>query len=541
MKHNLLLAGAISVALLGCQNNTGSDSNTVDLQILAINDFHGHIATTSDKFGGTGRADFLAANIKAAQENTENSILVSAGDLIGGSPLISSFFHDEPTIEAMNLIGLELNSVGNHEFDEGPVELLRMQNGGSHPVDGDLDGDSFSGAEFDFLAANVVVDATEETLFPAYSIKNYDGIDVAFIGMTLEGTPSVVSPSGIIGLSFKDEIETVNNLVPTLQDQGIESFVVLLHEGGLSGGGQTDCETELKGPIVDIAEGLDDAVDVVIAGHTNEEFICEIDGKMVTMADTKGRLFTEINVTLDKTTQDMTIVSAVNIANLQKNVTPDATLTTLIDKYREISNQFSQKIVGTITEDITSTNNKAGESALGDVITDAQLLATSTAGAQIAFTANGGIRANLIFDSQGDEKDGEVTFEEAFSVQPFSNILITMTLTGQQIHDILERQFTDTEILQISKGFSYEWSKASPDGDKVNPATIMLNGTAISLTKGYRVTVNKFLSDGGDDYTTFTKGTDRERSSALDSEALVDYLKSSSPVSGPQDRIVMIP
>ena len=228
----------------GKSDKSGKGGNDVNLQILAINDFHGNIATSSGSFGGTGRADFLAANIQAAEEGADNSIFVSAGDLIGASPLISALFHDEPTIEVMNLLGLDINGVGNHEFDEGPAELLRMQNGGSHPVDGDLDGDGFAGADFEFLSANVVVDATGKTLFPAYTVRNYQGVRVAFIGMTLEGTPSIVTPAGTAGLTFNDEVETVNALVRKLRKRRkIRSFVVLLHEGGFSDGGQSDCGT----------------------------------------------------------------------------------------------------------------------------------------------------------------------------------------------------------------------------------------------------------------------------------------------------------
>ena len=357
------------------------DENSLDvnLQILAINDFHGNIATSSGSFGGTGRADFLAANIQVIEAGAENSIFVSAGDLIGASPLISALFHDEPTIEAMNLIGLDINAVGNHEFDEGSDELLRMQNGGSHPIDGDLDGDGFSGADFEFLAANVVVDATGETLFPPYTIRNYHGVDVAFIGMTLEGTPTIVTPSGVAGLTFNDEAETVNALVPMLQQDNIEAIVVLLHEGGFSDGGPSDCGTGLVGPIAEIVPLLDDAVDLVIAGHTNDEFVCEIDGKWVTMADTRGRLFTDIDVTLNRVTRDMTVLEINNLSNLQDGVTPDPTVTALIDKYDTLSAPLANTVIGTITTDITRTNNTAGESALGDIIADAQLDATAPA------------------------------------------------------------------------------------------------------------------------------------------------------------------
>ena len=353
----------------------------VEVQILAVNDFHGHIATTGTWLGqSVGRADVLAAYVQQAEEDVRHSVMVSAGDLIGASPLISALFHDEPTIEAMNLIGLDIAGVGNHEFDEGSAELLRMQNGGSHP-DGDLDGDGFDGADFEFLSANVVVDATGKTLFPAYTVKRYNGVQVAFIGMTLEGTPTIVTPSGVAGLTFEDEVETVNALVPTLRARGIESIVILLHEGGFSNGGPEgdDCLDGLTDPLKTIVEGFDDAVDLVIAGHVNDEFVCEVDGKWVTMADNQGRLFTDIDVTLDKRTRDMTVVSIDNVPTYQAAVTADAEVTALVDEYDALSDPLANAVIGSITTDITRTANAAGESALGDVIADAQLAATTSA------------------------------------------------------------------------------------------------------------------------------------------------------------------
>ncbi len=521
-------------------------SREVDLQILAINDFHGNIATTSSGFGGTGRADFLAANLATASAGQRNSIFVSAGDLIGASPLISALFHDEPTIEAMNLMGLDINAVGNHEFDEGPAELLRMQNGGSHPVDGDLDGDGFAGADFEFLAANVVVDATGETIFPPYTIRNYQGVKVAFIGMTLEGTPTIVTPAGVEGLTFLDEAETVNALIPQLQKNNIESFVVLLHEGGRSNGGQNDCGTELTGPIAEIVPQLDDAVDLVIAGHTNDEFVCEIDGKWVTMADNAGRLFTDIRVKLNRVTKDMQVVSINNTANLQAGVTPDPALTALIDKYETLAAPLANQVIGTITADILRANNAAGESALGDVIADAQLDATDDPGfgdAVVAFMNPGGIRNDLLFAPSGAEAPGEVTFGEAFSVQPFGNSLVTMTLTGAQIHDLLEQQWLGQpfpRILQVSNGFTYTWDAAQPDGDKVDPASIMLNGVVVDPAAGYRVTVNSFLADGGDNFSILPLGTNR-LGGEVDLDALVTWFGANSPVApGPQNRITRL-
>ena len=242
----------------------------MQLRILAINDFHGNIATSSDAFGGVGRADYLAANIAAARAGAENSVFVSAGDLIGGSPLISALFHDEPTIHAMNLMGLDLSGVGNHEFDEGPAELSRIQQGRHRPDVDSMYGELFHGADFQFLAANVIDDGTGSTIFPPYAVRDFQGIKVAFIGLTLEGTPRIVARSGVAGLSFVDEADTVNSLVPRLQKEGIQAIVVLVHQGGFSDGGQNDCGTGLDGPIVEVAARLDQAVDLMIAGHTHD-------------------------------------------------------------------------------------------------------------------------------------------------------------------------------------------------------------------------------------------------------------------------------
>ncbi|MCP3991759.1 MAG: bifunctional metallophosphatase/5'-nucleotidase [Actinomycetia bacterium] len=538
----------------------------MNLQILAINDFHGNIATSSEAFSPdscfdempetctpVGRADYLAANMRAAEADADNSIIVSAGDLIGASPLISALFHDEPTIEAMNLIGLEINGVGNHEFDEGAEELLRMQNGGSHPIDGDLDGDGFDGAEFEFLAANVVSDATGKTIFPPYTIKRYQGVKVAFIGMTLEGTPSIVTPAGVAGLTFKDEVETVNALIPKLKRRRIEAIVVLMHEGGRAseGGGDGDGCGTLSGNLYDIVTGLDDAVDLVIGGHNNQRFTClDVEGKAVTMAYHSGRMFTDIDVTLNRKTKDMTVVSIDNKENFQSDVTPAVELTALIDRYDTLSAPLANAVIGSITTDITEDESAAGESALGDVIADAQLAATmdpETGGAVVAFMNPGGIRADLMADEiSGGEGLGEVTFGEAFSTQPFGNSLVTMTLTGAQIDELLEQQFDngevgDMRILQVSAGFTYTWDASQPTGSKVDPDTIMIDGAVLDAGTGYRVTVNSFLADGGDNFSVLPSGTDR-LGGEIDLDALVTYFGLNTPVApGPQDRITMTP
>ena len=543
-----LLASLLAGPAIAKNGNGAANTREVQLQILAINDFHGNINTFSSSFGGTGGVQNLASNMRAREAEVRNSIIVSAGDLIGASPLISALFHDEPTIEAMNLLGLDINGVGNHEFDEGPAELLRMADGGSHPVDGDLDGDPFLGADFEFLAANVVVDETGNTLFPPYTVKNYQGVRVAFIGLTLEGTPTIVTPSGVEGLTFNDEAETVNAIIPHLQKRNIEAFVVLLHEGGSSPGGQNDCNGGLTGPVADITRQLDDAVDLVIAGHTNDEFICEIDGKWVTMADNAGRIFTDIDVTLNRVTKDMTVQNIENVNNLQS--APDAPdLVELIDKYDNLSAPLANAIIGTITADITRANNGAGESALGDVIADAQLAATASAGtgnAVVALMNPGGIRDDLDFVGAGPDGDGEVTYGEAFSVQPFGNSLVTMTLTGTQIDTLLEQQFDNPSagqmrVLQVSNGFTYTWDLDAPAGSKVDIGTIAIDGVPIDPNGSYRVTVNSFLADGGDNFAILVQGTDR-LGGEVDLDALVTYFEDNSPIApGPQNRITLVP
>ena len=523
-------------------------SGEIPLRILAINDFHGHIATSSDSFGGVGRADYLAANIEAARAEVEHSVFVSAGDLIGGSPLISALFYDEPTIEAMNLMGLDFNGVGNHEFDEGLTELRRMQHGGPHPVEGDLDGDPFGGADFQFLAANVIEDATSDTVLPPYAVRRYEGVGVAFIGLTLKGTPSIVSQWALKGMTFLDEAETVNALVPGLQAEGIEAIVVLLHEGGRSDGGQNDCGSGLTGRIADVAARMDDAVDLVVAGHTNDEFVCQVDGKWVTMADNRGRLFTVIDVTLDRATGDLTVQAVENVPNSQAGVTPDPALTALIDRYDGLSAPLANAVVGSVTADVTRWRNAAGESALGDVVADAHLASTrapDAGGAVVAFMHPGGIREDVLFDSTGPESDGELTYGEAFSVLPFGNSLVTVTLTGAQIEALLQSQFRgppdDTgDVLQVSSGFSYTWDAARPAGARVDPSTIMIDGVPVDPEATYRVTANNFLADGGDDYNVFRQGTERTGGD-VDVAALVAYFEAAGSVDpGPQDRITRL-
>ena len=539
----IMLLFSVAVVSVGAK-----PSGTVDVQILAVNDFHGNLVPplgSSGRIGtvNAGGAEYLATHINNLRAINPNTVVVSAGDMIGASPLLSALFHDEPTIEAFNLIGLDFNAVGNHEFDEGIYELIRMQEGGCHPVDGCLDGDGFEGASFRYLAANVTWKKNGKTVFPAYKIRAFKGVQIAFIGMTLEGTPSIVTPSGISMLDFNDEADTVNALIPELKRKGIEAVVVLIHEGGFPAGGYNDCPG-ISGPIVDIVNRLEDEVDLVISGHTHQAYNCVIDGIPVTSAASFGRVVTDIDLTLDRSTGDV-IAASVNNNIVTRDVPKDNFITALIDKYNLIAAPLANRVIGSVTADITRTNNAAGESALGDVIADAQLAATADpafGGAVVAFMNPGGIRADLTYaGSAVGEGDGNVTYGEAFTVQPFGNSLVTMTLTGAQIDTLLETQWVVNRVLQVSNGFTYEWSISAPVGSRVDIASIMINGVPINPSESYRVTVNSFLADGGDGFAVLVQGTNR-LGGEVDVDAFEKYFAANSPIApGPQNRIVQIP
>jgi 5'-nucleotidase len=551
----VLTTGALLIGHPGC-DDPKPEPEPIHVQVVAFNDFHGNLEAPSGSNGrirvpasdgGTadvnaGGATFLAHHIqKLREENPENTVVVSAGDLIGASPLVSGIFHDEPTIEVMNMLGLDINSVGNHEFDEGATELLRMQNGGCHPVDGCQAGPSFTGAKFKFLSANVFTDvATRKTLLPAYDIREFQGVKVAFIGMTLEGTPLIVTPSGVAGLTFQDEADTVNALIPELKQQGVEAIVVVIHEGGLPTGSYDECPG-ISGPIKDIVERFDDEVDVVASGHTHQAYNCVIDGKRVTSAASFGRLVTDIDMVLDPISHDVVEVTARNVIVTRDTANPP--VDTFVKEIVAKAAPLRDKVIGNTPSELKAPvrplpEGASGESTLGNVVADAMLAATRDArlgGAVIAFQNPGGVRADI--------NAGDITFGEVFTVQPFANNLVTLTLTGAQLETLLEQQFQPggTSILQVSQGFAFTWKASGPAGDKVDPASLTLNGTPIDPAADYRVTVNNFMASGGDGYTVLTQGRE-PLTGVIDLDALEAYLRANSPLTPPATgRITRVP
>ncbi len=554
---SLCISVLIVIALVGMASSSTdqSENETVEVQILAINDLHGHLeppqGTVMVGYDSccqpvrveAGGAEYLATHIKGLKATNPETILVSAGDNIGASPLISAFFHDEPTIEALSLMGFDYSAAGNHEFDEGATELLRTQYGCCHPATECQDGDRFVGAGFEYLTANVVNETTNETLFPPYAVRNVQGVPVAFIGVSLKSTPAVVVPSGVEDLNFIDEAEAINSCVEDLKEQGVETMVVLIHNGGLSAGlpdeGMKPCE-----PIEDIVNRTDDEVDLFITAHSHQAYIAKIDGRLVTQAGWEGNFITDVDLLISPVTKDVVEVRAKNVA-VTRDVPKDPTVSLLIEKYAESVAQWANKVIGNITADITKNSTESGESPLGDLIADAQLLATSSnESAVVAFMNPGGIRANILFNEiTGGEKPGEVTYQEAFNVQPFENRLMVMNLTGEQIDSILEEQFDNpsqgqNRILQVSRGFSYSWSESAPTGSKVEISDIKIDGVPIDPEGIYRVAANFFLAEGGDGFVTFKKGVDREICGTTDLDALVNYMKVNPLVSpAPMDRI----
>jgi 5'-nucleotidase len=559
-------------------------SKPVDLQILSFNDYHGHLepptgtdgtALTKDGAVLAGGSEYLTTELRTLRKGDKNSLTVAAGDLIGGSPSLSGLFKDEPSIETLNTMGVDVSSVGNHEFDEGTAELLRMQYGGCHPTEGCFDQDGYSGADFTYLAANAVYkdgvkvtkpkhakkygdwfkSSTGRTVLPPTTVKVVDGIKVGFIGMTLEGTPELVAPAGIKDITFKDEVATANLAAKDLRRRGVEAIVVLLHEGGIPPTGATfdyGCNTgsaaDISGPIVNIAKTLSPSIDLVVTGHTHYSYNCVIPDpkgqpRRVTSDLSYGRTVTETHLKLDPKTKDV-VRDKVTSQNLvvDRTQAKAADQTKTIAKWSALAAPIANKVIGAITGDITRSVSRDTESSLGDLIADAQLSATTGAadgGAQMAFMNPGGVRADLTYaGSPAGEGDGKVTYGESFTVQPFGNLLVSMTVTGAQIDTLLEQQWSAVDgatkflFLGVSDGFTYSYSKGAAIGSKVDPATIRLNGVAIDPAQQYRITVNSFLADGGDGFKVLTEGTDRI-GGGVDLDAFNAYLTAKSPVTGP--------
>lgn len=594
------LVAAMPAGAQGQGNGHGkgrpTPARTVDVQLLSFNDLHGNLEPPSGSAGtvtetqadGTtttvaaGGVEYLASSLRAARKGHPYSVTAAGGDMVGASPLLSGLFHDEPTIEALNKIDLDVTTVGNHEFDEGATELARLQNGGCHPVEGCYeDGKEFEGADFPYLAANVTDEKTGKPILKPYTVWKKNGVKIGFIGVTLEGTPNIVTANGVKGLKFHDEIETVNKYAKELDRQGVKSIVALIHEGGApaSASYDYDCDSPgagdgISGPITDIAEGISPKVDALVTGHTHQAYVCTIpdpagNPRLVTSASSFGKLYTDTTLTYDRRTNDIVRTAVKGSAKtsskhsapanpvsanhiVTRDQAPATDMTALIARWNTLAAPISKRPQGYITADVNGRGSTAPEKPLGNLIADAQLEGLAPAdkgGAVVAFMNPGGIRADLVYKASGSEGDGVVTYGESFTVQPFTNMMNVLDLTGAQLVSALQQQVSGTneaspKILQVSEGLTYTLDMTKSGADRVVADTIRLNGEAIDPAKTYRVAMNEFLAGGGDGFAALGAGTNK-LVGASDLDLFNAYLAAHSTAEAPlappaTDRITVV-
>ena len=520
----------------------------IEVQILAINDFHGNIETPPEPTAiiqpdgsilkaRVGGAAQLAGALGQARQGHPNTIIVAAGDLIGASPLASAYFLDEPTIDAMNLLSLSLASVGNHEFDKGTAELLRMQNGGcgKNTTRVPCRLEPFAGARFEYLAANVVR-ADGSTIFPATAIRQVGPIRIGFIGETLKDTATLVSPAGVAGLKFMDEAATANALVPKLKAAGADAIILLIHQGGkVPDSFEEQGCNGLTGDILPILDKLDPAIVTVISGHTHQAYACTLQrggaARLLTSAGKYGFLYTDVRLSFDPASHRLLGERALNVP-VTGAVGADPTVAAVVNCYVAASRPAAERVVGHLSGPAIKTLEN-GESPVADLIADAQLAATkapTSGGADVSFINTGGARTDLV-----PRSDGSVTYGQIFALEPFGNTLVVSSLTGAQLKALLEQQFEERDgkaqllasTLVPSAGFTFTFDLSRPEWSRITGMS--LNGKPIDPAAVYRVTVNNFLASGGDGYSVLTQGTNAF-DAGLDLDALEAWLATNPAV-----------
>jgi 5'-nucleotidase len=518
----LILAAALVAAAPAHAQKRKRDRppDAVEVQLLGINDFHGHLeadtpGTVTRRLRPTevrvpaGGAEYLATHVRRLKRRNRNTLVVAAGDLVGASPLLSSLFHDEPAIEAMNEIGLDVSAVGNHEFDEGPAELLRLQRGGCHPRDGCDDGNGYRGADFPFLAANVTSVRTGRTFFPPYVIKRVGGVRIGFIGMTLEGTPELLLPVFSSVLHFADEADTANHYVRELRRRKVKAIVVLLHEGSspVRRASPDGCPG-LSGPVEDIVDRTSREVDVFLTGHTHAAYDCVIDGRRVTSAASFGRLITRVTLKISRRRNDIVRARAENWV-VGQDVTRAPDLTRLIAHYAHFADPLRNRVIGRLASYASRWANQAGERPMGTMTADAQELAT---GADAAFVNPGEVRRGL--------SAGDITYGRAFAALPFGSTLATVSMYGLDVLELLKEQWcgrSRQRVLQPSSGVTYTWSKQvadaildQPCAGAPNPVSdLRIAGAPVEPERLYRITVSSRLAEGFNRFDALAAGANK--------------------------------
>jgi 5'-nucleotidase len=536
------LALAVALLLSGCAGTpsgpaAGTPHRPIEINLVALNDFHGNLepskytytppGSTQPRTIQAGGIDVLKGALDAFRKDDPDLLFVAAGDLVGASPAVSSMFADEPSIVAMNRMGLVASSLGNHEFDQGPKELLRQQHGGCdspRPTKACRFAPDFKGAGFTYLAANVVDARTGQNLVPGWRIVDVKGVKVGLIGAVLHDLASVTVASSIKGLAVNDEAASINAVLPAMRAQGAQVFVVLIHEGGFADQpyDKADCNT-LHGPIVAITRKLDPAIRLVISGHSHTGYLCKVDGKVVTQADAYGHLLSRIRLRLDPATKAVEDIQVRNVVMAPSAFQPDPGLSAYLADVRAKSRAVLGQPVARIAASIARREAPSGESALGDVIADAAVAATRDQGVQIGFMNPGGIRKDLEAGA-----GGVVTFGQAQAVLPFGNTLVVMDLTGAQLRRVLEQQWdrpasSEPSILAVSGSLAYDWDGTQPPGRRVTG--VKVDGAPLDDNKTYRVVANNFLAEGGDNIPMFASGTRRVETGLRDLDTLIAYLQ----------------
>ncbi len=573
MKHSRLPALFLPLLAAACAAPMASRApiQPVTVGIIAINDFHGALEPpkqsilAADGKGGVvsvpaGGAAWLASAIDAARAKYPHHLTVSAGDLIGGTPITSALFLDEPAIGVMNRIGLDYSAVGNHELDHGVDELARKQNGGcaQHGARKPCQVEQFKGAKFALLAGNSFK-PDGSTLFPATGMRSFGSgpskVNVGIIGLTLKETGGLIPPEVAKGLTFADEADTANALVPGLKAQGADAIVLLIHQGGFTKGrpGSNSCDN-LTYEIRQILDRLDTRVDVVVSGHTHWEYVCDYSAYnpakpfLLTSAGLWGKLVTDITLEIDPASGRVISKRAKNVivqspsytastsriqnTDLYPMFEPRADVTEYVARYVAAAADYSLRKIGTVAGPIDRASGPLANTggSLAMLIADAQLAATTGAGAQIALMNPFGVRRTLTA-----APDGSVTFGDIYAVQPFNNDLVTQSLTGAELKAILEQGFDSEgpeQILAPSVGFAYSYDRSRAIGSRISG--MILNGAPIDPAKTYRITTNQFLSNGGDSYSGFLKARD-EVIGTSDIAALEAWLKAVPPRAGPAE------
>jgi 5'-nucleotidase len=505
-----VLTVVTALLLIAAPSGAAEDDDLLHVKIQAINDLHGGI-DSSRRVGNRqiGGAAYLATAMKERAAGHPHVLRVGAGDMLGASPAVSAVLQDEPTIRVLNSLDLIANSPGNHEFDEGIDEFFRLSHGGCHRVTG-----CFEGAGFKQISANIVVDATGEPLLAPYHVEHVGGVPVAFIGATHEDVPRSVVAGAVDGLSFPDPAASVNRYVNELQAHGVRAFVVLIH----SGAEPRRNDGRIGGPFVQTVEALDPDVDLVVSAHTHQGYTARVAGKLVTQAYSYGSAFADIDLTIDRHSGDVVSSWAEIVNASMSGVPPDPGIGSIVADAQSRVAPLVSRVVGSTARTLTASQERTGESALGNLIADAFRWRT---GAQIGMTNSGGIRAPL--------PSGPITWGQLFAVLPFGNELVSMDLSGLQLQSIFELQWTPQSDgstryrpLQVS-GMRVIWDGSLPVGERIVSLTLE-DGTPLEPDAIYHVTVNSFMAAGGDGQWIFNDGSSREFG-VTDLEALVEYVE----------------